>query len=232
MPKASNRELSIVEVARLFYHTASPSDEQIQRVYKRMKSGAIPVHDYGREPIEWTTTEEAFAEFLAAQMLKPRGASKRILPRDERAPRASASAPSAHRAHEAKRFRSVYYSMSREYFLAVLLRRRMAHRSAAFRRAGLAGQIAMLAAIVGMTVASLRVALRPKLPEQVAIEGWIDQHTDRHQIVRWYPTEPDTDRDGVIVEVEYRYSKDSPRMITTRRGFRVVGDEVQEISTD
>lgn len=229
MPKASNRELSIVEVARLIHHTASPSDEQIQRVYKRMKSGALPVHDYGREPIEWTTTEEALAEFLAAQMLKPRGESNRILLRGERA---SASAPSAHRAHEAKRFRSVYYSMSREYFLAVLLRRRMAHRSAAFRRAVLAGQVTVLAVIVGLSVASFRFSLRPRLPEQAAIEGWIDQHTDRHQIVRWHPAEQDTDRDGVIVEVEYRYSKDSPRMITTRRVFCVVGDEVQEISTD
>jgi hypothetical protein len=232
MSKPSKKELSIIEVAQLLFHTASPTDEQIQRVYKRMKSGALPVRDYGRGPVEWTTTEGALAEFMAAQMLKPRGTAQHILPRDERAQRSSASAPSSRRIQEAKKLRSVYLNISRDYFLAVMLRRRMAHRSASFRRGVLAGQIVLLAIFAGLTIASFRIALGPTLPEQVAIVNWIGQHTDRHQIVRWYPTAPDTSRNGLIVEVEYRYCKDSPRMITTRRVFCVNGDEVQEISID
>jgi len=228
MPKSSSKELSIVEAARLIYHTRSPSDEQIQRVYKRMKSGSLPVRDYGRAPLEWTTTEQALADYLASQMLKPRAA----LPPPEPIPRRAPATRSTRLDREATQLRSVYRGMWRDYFLAVMLRRRMGHRSLAFRRAVLAGQIVFLASFLGLLMAAIRITTEPTLPERVAIERWIDECTDRHQVVRWHPTQIATDGRVMTVEVEYRYAKDSPRTITTRRTFRVVDSSVEEISTE
>jgi hypothetical protein len=234
MLHSADKELSIVEAARVIFRTAVPSDEQIQRVYKRMKAGTIPVRAYGGDPLKWTTTETALADFLAAQMIRgPSGASRVSAPREHAhaAPPANAGT-SSRRARQAKRLRGVYYGMWRDYFLAVMLRRRMAHRSAAFRRAVLAGQVGLLALFAGVLAGAVRLAREPIVPEHVAIERWIDERTDRHQVVRWHPAQLARDGNGVTIEVEYRYAKDSARTITTRRTFRVAGEQVEEVSLE
>jgi hypothetical protein len=232
MLKATDKELSLVEAARVIYRTAAPSDEQIQRVYRRMKSGALAVRDFGRNPLEWTTTEGALADYLAARMVKVRENPTPASSRNKTARAPIAPRLSNRRAREASRLRSMYYGMWREYFLAVLLRRRMAHRSAAFRRAVLAGQIGLLVCLAALLVAAVRLTREPIAPERAAIERWIGQQSDRHQVVRWYPTQPAPDGNGLLVEVEYKYAKDSPRTVTTRRVFRVAGDEVDQIGDE
>ena len=92
------------------------------------------------------------------------------------------------------------------------------------------GQVLVFAAIVSLLASIVRVTSEPTLPEHVAIERWIAENTDRHDVVRWHPTQPAPDGEGLTVEVEYRYAKDSPRTVTTRRTFRVAGEVVSEVA--
>jgi hypothetical protein len=233
MPQSSQKPVSIVEAARLIYRTRSPSERQIRRVYQRMKAGLLEVHEYGGEPTEWTTTEQSLAEYLATSMVKPR----KPPPAAEAAQRAGdglgrRARRSTKDIREARRLRDVYRGMWRDYFLAVLLRRRTAHRSTAFRRAVVAGQAAILVGLIAVCAAAVRFAIEPVPPQRAAIDRWIDAITDRHEITRWHPAQSAPDGRGVLVEVEYRYASGSPRTIHTRRTFRVVGDEVSEVSID
>jgi hypothetical protein len=226
MTSASRRPVSIVEAARLIYRTPSPSERQIRRVYERMKAGLLAVRDCDGEPSGWTTTEQALAEYLAKSMVRRKPSPTGPLP--GRAEKRRSDRRWRKEAREARRLRDVYRGMWRDYFLAVLLRRRAAHRSAAFRRAVIVGQAAILGALLAACVATVRFTLAPAIPEHAAIERWIDANTDRHQITRWHPAVPAPDRRGVLVEVEYRYASGSPRAIHTRRIFRVVGSQVSE----
>lgn len=230
MAKASHKPLSIVEAARVIYRTRSPSERQLRRVYQRMKSGVLKVHDYGGEPMRWTTTEQSLAEYLATSMVQTR----KPPPRAGRTQQAGTLAggqgsPSTSQRRQARRLRDVYRGMWRDYFLAVLLRRRAVHRSAAFRRAVVAGQAAILLGLVALCAATVRFAIAPVVAEHAAIDRFIDAQSDRHEITRWHPTLSAPDGDGLLVEVEYEYASGSPRTIHTRRTFRVVGDQVSEV---
>ena len=75
-----------------------------------------------------------------------------------------------------------------------------------------------------------RLATAP--PEQQAVEGWIAEHTDAYTVTRWLPTQPDPVGLGLIVSVEYRYRRNSPRWIHTERTFLVDGNSVSEVVDD
>jgi hypothetical protein len=125
----------------------------------------------------------------------------------------------------------VYRGIWRDYFLAVMLRRRIAHRSVVFHRAVLAGQIVVLLSIVVLAFGLSR-SIKPTPPERSAIERFLVVQTDSFHIERWHPSRTSADGTGLLVEVEYRYTKDSRRVVHTRRTFRVAGDEVSEVSDE
>jgi hypothetical protein len=231
MTDGSDKPVSLVEATRLIYGTAAPSERQIRRVYERMKSGALKVSAYGREPLEWTTSEHSLAEYLAAGMLNRRKTSSAAND-PSRPPGTPRFARATSRTRGARKMRVLYNDILRDYVLAVMLRRRMAQRSATFRRAVLFGQITLLLSLVAVFGSVLRFTSEPYLAERVAVERWIDENTQRHQITRWHPTQPAADGNGLIVEVEYRYVADSPRMIHTRRTFRVTGEALSEVLSD
>jgi hypothetical protein len=230
MPQTRGKPVSIVEAARLIYRTRAPSERQIRRVYERMKAGVLEVHRASGEPATWTTTEQSLADYLAARMVRRRPASAAARPREPGA--AGSSHPRAKELREATRLRRVYRGMWREYFLAVLLRRRVAGRSVAFRRAVIAGQAAILACLLGVCAATVRFTFEPIARERAAIERWIEANTDRYKVTCWHPSRAAPEGDAVLVEVEYQYASGSPRTIHTRRTFRVVGDEVREVEAD
>jgi len=232
MTANSPQVLSIVEAARLIYRTRSPDDKQIHRVYQQMKTGALKVRDHGATPLKWTTTEGALAEFLATNQIE------RTLghPATEAAKRRSTLAttnglnhPSIDFEAEANQLRDVYRGIWRDYFLAVMLRRRMAHRSSAFNRFVILGQAMLLLTSIGLMVGGLRFGWVTKPREHVAIEKWIDWETDEFAITRWHPSEEIAETAGSVIRVEYRYRKDSRRWIHTDRRFQVVDDEVIQV---
>lgn len=232
MSGVGTRPLSLVEVARLLFRTAHPSDQQIGRVFERMRAGALRVHQRGASPRDWTTTEESLAEFMANEMLKRQNAVARPAPVKPRAPtRAGNGSKRTERATAADSVRGVYRGIWRDYFLAVMLRRRIAHRSVSFHRAVLAGQVAVLLSILGLILGVSR-SFQGTPAERIAVKHYLAGQTDSFHIERWYPSQPDESGAGLLVEVEYRYKKDSHRAIHTRRTFRVSGDEVSEVADE
>ena len=261
MSGVGHQPLSLVEVARLIFRTPHPSDQQIGRVFERMKVGALRVHQRGATPRDWTTTEESLAEFMANEMLKRQSAAARpaTLARPgvaarpaaaagatTTASRVSKSVATAHRqaqplphgrtgkGHAAQQragadhdMRGVYRGIWRDYFLAVMLRKRVAHRSENFHRAVLGGQVGILLTIV-LLVLTVRHSFKRTPAERIAIKQYLAGQTDTFHIERWHPSQPDSSGDGLLVEVEYCYKKESTRAIHTRRTFRVVGDAVSE----
>ncbi len=267
MSGVGRRPLSLIEVARLIFRTPHPSDQQIGRVFERMKAGALRVHQRGATPRDWTTTEDSLAEFLANEMLKRQNAAARpaTFARPGVAARPAAAAgvgatttasrvsksvatanaqtrPLPHgrtgKGHAAQQragadhdMRGVYRGIWRDYFLAVMLRKRIAHRSVTFHRAVLAGQVGILLTIVGL-VLGVRHSFNRTPAERIAIKQYLAGQTDTFHIERWHPSQPDRSGEGLLVEVEYRYTKDSTRPIHTRRTFRIVGDEVSEVADE
>jgi len=261
MSGVGQKPLSLVEVARLLFRTPHPSDQQIGRVFERMKAGALRVHQRGATPRDWTTTEESLAEFMANEMLKRQNAA----PRPVAVARSAASArtgatgtvargtasaatpqskarPAAHgrpakrsdkqqRASAAADMRGVYHGIWRDYFLAVMLRNRTAHRSVNFHRAVLAGQFGVLLTIVGLVLGMSR-SFEGTPPERIAIKHFLVSQTDTFQVERWHPSRATESGEGLLVEVEYRYTKECTRAIHTRRTFRVVGDDVSEVADE
>lgn len=238
LTRTSTRRLSIADAARLLYRTDAPSDQQIGRVYERMKAGLIRVQDRAATPRDWTTTEQDLADYVAAEMMK-RHSNVQVAatsqPGGGPAARRTASktlvAPQA-AARDAKNLKQVYHNIWRDAFLAVLLRRRMAHRSAAFHRGVFAAQVVLLLALLTTAAALVRVTTERTVPEHAAIARWIEANTDFYEVQRYFPSQPSHDGTGVIIEVEYRYTKDSRRVITTRRTLLVVGEEVREVTEE
>lgn len=240
----TSKRLSIVEAARLLYRTDAPSDQQMWRVFERMKAGAIRVIDRQSAPRDWTTTERALADYVAAEMVKRHGGgtiaeAKTIVSTKPTRPVAQGK-QTAHRlppsrtpsGQDSQNLQQVYHSIWRDAFLAVLLRRRIAHRSATFHRWALAGQILLLIALPGTAAGLVRTTTERAPPEHAAIERWIEANTDFYDVQQFCPGRPSPDGTGTIIEVEYRYTKDSRRVITTRRTLLVVDDEVGEIITE
>lgn len=224
---SSDKQLSIIEATRLIYGTRSPSQDQIRRVYKRVQAGALRVLDSQQDPLKWVTTEKWLAEYLTAQSVLKQQQGQAV----EQAKAASQNEPAAAKSSSKSggELNDLYRGMLREYFLAVILRRRKSHYSKTFERAVFAGQVVALLLLVGLMLSGVQVARALTPPEHRAILGWIDEQTDWYSITAWHPTEPAPDGQGVVVRVQYAYTKDSSRPIETDRYFRVQGDSVEEI---
>ncbi|MBL9124768.1 MAG: hypothetical protein JNG90_14115, partial [Planctomycetaceae bacterium] len=91
--------------------------------------------------------------------------------------------------------------------------------------------VVLLLVLVGVVVGAIRWTVAPVAPEHRAIEAWIDAETDTYSVIRWHPAQAAEDG-GTLIEVEYRYTKDTTRVITTRRTFQVQGDAVQEVHSE
>ncbi len=224
-----DKPVSLVGAARLLCGGPTPSDDQIARVFKLMKCGVLPARDGGPDPMKWSTTESALAEFMAQRQLQRSAAkpgSQPTLSNDKD------GGPSRSRQRDKSGpLQQVYRDIWRDYFLAVILRRRTADRSPGFQRAVLAGQTLLLLLLIGTVMVSLRQinSLTPLPMEHQAVERWIEAHTDDFAIERWIDNRPAADGEGRIVCVKYRYRKSSRRWIQTERTFRVVGETVVEI---
>ena len=225
---AREATVSLVEAARLIYRTRTPNDKQIHRVYQQMKAGVLRVHNHGGPPLKWTTTEAALAEFLAASKIEHTLGHPAIeaAKKQTRELAQGLDRSTADHAEETAKLRDVYRGIWRDYFLAVLLRRRMAHRSHSFHRWVVVGQVITLVLLVSLTIASVSWSILPVPPEHAAVSQWIAANTDDFSVTRWFPVELRAAGDGSLVRVQYRYQKESRRWIHTDRTFLVSGEEV------
>lgn len=232
MATSSDRPISMIDAARLIFRTRTPSDKQVHRIYQLMKAGALTVRNFAGPPLKWTTTEAAVADFLAAGQVHRTLGHPAVEAAKKRAALQATESPTqlpANYEEESVKLRGVYQSIWRDYFLAVMLRRRTAHRSRTFQRAVVAGQVILLLTMIVTFIGGFRYTFLPAPPEHLAIEHWIELNTDEFHVSKWHPTVPASDGDGSVVRVEYRYQKESQRWIYTDRTFRVCGDEVTEI---
>jgi len=219
MNKPADRAISLSQAARTLFGTNVPSDEQIYYLIRHIKSGSLAGRDGGSSLTKWATTEAALAEFMASERVEKRRDIQSRPPHDR---------------EESAALRTIYRGVWRDYFLSLMLSRRMANRGAAFRRAVLAGQVILLIIIAGVALGAARQITRQATvsPEHLAVEEWIFRNTDEFAIEHWHPTEPSAEGEGTIVAVEYRYRKESQRWIHTKRTFLVSHDGVRELIAD
>lgn len=226
--------LSVHDAACAIYGTEHPSEQQLSYVRQLLHSGVLQPSRRGR----WTTTAESVAEYLTRESLRhaqrtPSAdsvaedaaaegawrAAQRALHRgpQQRAPRMSAEA------------RELYGQWLRDYFLAVVLRRKAVGRSEAFQRAVIVGQVVFVALVLSACLAAVRAALAPPPPGQEAVQRWLAEHTEAYRIETWFPAEPGTEG-GLQVRVQYRYrQRGSGKFVWTDRLFQVVDDRVVSV---
>lgn len=233
MSTIKTRAITPHEAAEIVFGTHKPTNEQLRLVYARMRSGALRLNDPESTPGRWTTNEQALAEFLAANQLG-RGAKSRVGGGEPAVAAAKALQAQRNPRQQAEvEFKSVYRDLWRDYFMAVMLRRRTAHRSRSFQHAVVAGQTMLLLAMVALlwsTVVSLKVVLPT---EHRAIAQHLAQEHAWHQIDRWHEPLSDADGIGQKIRVQYRYrSADSNRVVHTDRIFQVIGTQVEELPMD
>ncbi len=222
MPPSEERHqrLDAKEAARIIYGTQEPDLRQVGQVRAMILRGVIQGSEDGR----WTTTD-AVADFLAAANLRREternrraAASGQPLPRD--------GSPSQ------RDYRSAYREVLKEYFLAVIRRRDRRQYSRSFQRAVLVGQIALLIGMVAVgALVFYTVRKAPDPHELAAVRQWLEQNTDRHQIVQWYLPEPASDGQGLSIRVVYEYAKVSPKTIRTDRIFVIEGGQVVSVKS-
>lgn len=207
MPPSDDRKLTAHEAARIMYNTDSPTPEQVGQVRLRIVKGRIQPSPGSHS----TTTDQAVAAFMA---------------------RAAVARHSAHPANENDQLSGFYLQLFQDYFLAVVARRKVGHRSGLFQRAVLIGQVVgllLMAASVGWIIVQ---ALHPELPERAAVRRWVQQHYGSVTFHQWFATDSPDEVDGMRVRVQFSYRSPSRRFIRTDRAFLVQGNDVRPLGSD
>jgi hypothetical protein len=157
----SSQVISVVEAARRIYNTAQPTPEQVGRTAKKIEAGTLARGPRGG----MTTTVDAVAEFMARREAARAGAH--LLQ--------GGSPPGSEAVTHTATFSPFYRGVLKEYFLAVVLRRKIANRSPVFYRLVLAGQALLLAGLLLLlatgAVATMRTAVLPA--DQRAVQAWL-----------------------------------------------------------
>lgn len=202
--------LSPVEAARRLYNTPSPTAEQVGRVVKKIEAGTLARSERGGI----TTTLQAVADYLARReehRHQGRPAAGKPDPAGSRAP--SKQGVTKQHGQEIASFTHVYHELLKDYFLAVLLRRKVTHRSQAFQWAVVGSQGTLLAAAIALAAIVSIGAIRATImsPEHRAIHEWVN---GRHEDVRIVNILPLAQPPGGY-RVEYNYRIPGQRRIHT-----------------
>lgn len=227
--------LSPVEVAQLWFHTASPTPDQLKKVYTKMKAGAIQLNDPHAPPGRWTTTEESLATFLASRRAMQEAARRGVCRNGKEMTAAMASADAASsrlltRSDEV--LRGVYRNAWHDYFEAVMCRRRHAGQSRAFTRAVIAGQGLVVAGIAMAFIVTLGLLAPGKTHEQRSIAAHLASAYPWHTIDQWHA--PQVGSDGKrFFRVQYRYREgEQASVVHTDRTYVVTEAGVSELASN
>jgi len=198
MPRTEDRELTVEEAARIIYSTPTPTEQQKGKVRDKLRRGTL--RRSPRSP--WSTTAWAVAEYLAAR-----------------------TSPQHRRPGAPKDLQGLYGGLLRDYFLALVLRRRAAGRSRLFQRTVVAGQVVVLAASLWL-IATIALKTRSAMaPERAAVQEWLEANIrGRYRIVEWFPPRPSDE--GVTLRLRYQYFTPGRKGIVTDREFEVVEGRV------
>ena len=199
MSEPRNRLLSAREAARIIYNAPEPTDEQTNKVRAKIARGLLPASAKGH----WTTTSGAVADYLAANVARPRTSR-------------GAAGSAVQRPADKENFSKFYRNLLKDYFLAVTLRRRSGSRTRTFDSAVLAGQIGALVLGAAVLVLGYRAGLRVRhSAEQVAVLAWLDGNLKTYKIIEWFPPAPH--EEGAIIRIRFKYFENRKPIETDRR---------------
>jgi hypothetical protein len=215
-----HRRLSLAAAAKIIYANPRPTVEQIERVQARLEAGVLKGSRVGLLGRSWETTTEAVAEYLARQSLHQQARSAAV-----------SHQPSARSSEFSIQIREFYGEILKQYFLAVILRRKIRGRSVIFYRCVTGGQITCLLMLAGVVALTINAGLVPAPPEQALVARWIEQETGRFQVIQWFPPQA-APRKGRIMRVQYRYFTRNGKPIDTDRKFLVRGDSVTQLDSE
>ena len=213
----TGRRLSIDEAAQLIYHTRQPTQVQLDKVRLKLLKGILRGNSRG----SWVASESV-AAYMAARVVTGQanlqGKNSAEQGNTEGINRAGPSAMSDRR--QSRELSRTYRSSLRDYFAAVIRRRRPEHATAAFDRAVLIGQIAFVVVPLLFAVISYSRLTAPP-PERAAVKQWIAKNHKEYQVVEWFPPHPQADGAGSSIRVKYRYFTKFRKAIVTERTFIV-----------
>jgi hypothetical protein len=219
------RTLTLHQAAQVICRTQKPSGEQIAKVQAELENGVLKGQKdpkYG-----WTTTGALVAEYMARRQLH-----KQRVKREAAEGKSVAGSAGASHADEQYRggeeLKPVYRDILKDYFLTVLMRRRMGHQSTAFKVSVLAGQFLLLFAMVGGMVWGVKATIIPQPPEQKAVEEYVLKNFPESRIQTWGPSTAVPG--GTNVAVKFRYRPPGGKGVETERQFLVAGGRVAEVS--
>jgi hypothetical protein len=222
---AENRVLSVKEAARIIFNTPQPSPEQILKVRDKLACGELRGSLRG----DGATTAKVVAEYLAGAALAHRCAGDRLGRSNRRGPLMDSPSQPA-RTRATRQLSGLYRELLKDYFLAVVTRRKLAHRSRAFTQAVLAGQIALLAVAAAAFFVTFRAMFLAPTPEQRAVAEWIAAEAGDFSVVEWFPPQPSDEADGMAVRIKYKYFESGHKAIVTERVFLVHDNQVKSVA--
>jgi hypothetical protein len=209
MSAQSDRRLSIREAAQLIYRVAQPSPQQIDRVRQHITRQELQGDARG-------TTTAAVADFLArTATLRQRDARR--------------DAPISGR--RAQDLDAVYHESLKDFFLAVIFRRKTHGASLRFQRAVVAAQGLVVVGVLTLVIFSARAAFPPLAPERAAVKAWLEANTIKPRVQRWHRPTHD-DQGQTLLRVEYRYVTERGKGIDTDRMFVIADGQVVGVRTE
>lgn len=204
------------DAARLIFHTETPTLDQVATVVQQFERGELVGRRHAKH--RWTTTAPLVADFMARQAVQQAGRRSTTVGFD-----ASSAA--------ALQLSRVYQDILRDYFLAVVQRRKFRHRSKWFDRAATLGQVFSLAGALAILTAVGRLGFSPEPPERHAVTRWLQENVARYEVKKWHPAQVSED-DRFAVRVEYEYYSAGGKAISTDRTFLVEDGRVSKVQDD
>jgi hypothetical protein len=211
--------LSAVEAARRIYNTPSPTAEQVGRVVQKIADGRLKRSPRGGP----TTTAESVAEYLArketAHANQHRGSGG--LP--------GRQLPPAALAHVYDPLQPLVKGLLRDYFLAVVLRRKVNNRSGLFHGAVIATQAMLLVLMIASIwfVTDRAVRSQNASPEKRAVQAWLVQKYENADL----KSIEVISRQPLRVKARFNYYVNG-RKIESLQFLTLDGDRVIGIATD
>lgn len=207
--------LSAVEAARRVYNTPSPTAEQVGRIVQKIEAGTLARGPRGGI----STTAEAVANYMA----RKEAAQSRI----HRGVDGHKEVVKFQRADDP--LPTLYKGLLKDYFLAVVLRRKVSNRSGLFHGTVIATQCLLLVGMVALIWLATDLAIQGGLPstEERAVQTWLDERYQRVEV----QSVKVISRAPLRVFARYSYFTNS-RRIESQRYFTLEGERVVQTSSD
>lgn len=206
--------LNAIEAARRIYQTTHPSAAQVGKVVQKIEAGLLHRGPHGGA----TTTVEAVGEYLAR-----RETSRATAHLEERSRLKGSSATRLVQGPVVY----LYRELLKDYFLAVLMRRRTSAHSSAFRWSVVGTQvlILVLAVFVLGTMTTRGLHRRVVPPEEKTVQAWLTQHFNDAEVksIEILDDPPSTVRAAFSYRVNNRPIQST--LVVTLHGTQVVNVE-------